>query len=327
MTRSNAGRYSREGNDSANCPRIFVCCVIEIAAVSTRRSILTGWVIVLSVIWTSSGAETVSVRVAASNLTSGRYQTYALAGEPEGAGARILQFLKPDIVLMQEFNTEVATADWVRDTFGEGFEFSREEGEGIPNGIISRFPIVESGEWEDETQTNRDFAWAKIALPNGRILWAVSVHLYSQRSTVRVEEAEEIVRRVLADIPEEDLVILGGDFNTTAPNSPAVEVLGKVFAVDGPQPVDQAGDGDTNASRAKPYDWVVPEKEMAGLEVAVEVGGNEFPNGLVFDSRVFEPIGSPVRRDDSERFQMQHMGVIREYAIPGVGERTEEIPD
>ncbi len=266
-------------------------------------------------------AETVNVRVAASNLTSGRYQTYALASEAEGAGARILQFLKPDVVLMQEFNTDVAIEDWVSDTFGEEFEFSREEEDGkngIPNGVVSRFPIVESGEWEDETQTNRDFAWAKIALPNGRTLWAISVHLYSQRSEVRVEEAEELVRRALGDIPDEDLVVLGGDFNTTARNSPAAETLREFFVTDGPQPVDQAGDGDTNASRAKTYDWVVAERELAVLEVPVAVGGEEFPNGLVFDSRVFEPLGEPVRRGDSERFQMQHMGVIREYAIPAV---------
>lgn len=284
---------------------------------------VSGWVRILlatAVLWSAKSgwvcAETVSVRIAAANLTSGRYQTYALASEPEGAGARILQFLNPDVALLQEFNTEVPIEDWVRDTFGEAFTFSREEGEGIPNGIVSRFPILESGEWDDETQTNRDFAWAKIGLPNGRILWAVSVHLYSQRSAVRVEEAGELVRRVLRDIPPEDLVVLGGDFNTTARNSPAVEVLGKIFVVDGPHPVDQAGDGDTNASRAKPYDWVVPEREMAGFEVAVAIGGETFPHGLVFDSRVFEPLGPPVRRGDSERFQMQHMAVVREYAIP-----------
>ncbi len=264
------------------------------------------------------GAEVVEVRVVASNLTSGRYQTYALAADPEGAGARILRFLEPDIALMQEFNSEVPTAEWVRDTFGEEFEFSREEGEGIPNGIVSRYPIVESGEWDDPTQTNRDFAWAKIALPNGRMLWAISVHLYSQKSVVRVEESEELVRRFLADIPPEDLVVLGGDFNTASRNSPAIEVLGEVFATDGDLPVDQAGDGDTNARREKLYDWVLPEKELAGFEVPVTVGGEEFPHGLVFDSRVFAPLGEPVRRGDSERFQMQHMAVVREYAIPAL---------
>ncbi len=266
-------------------------------------------------------AEMLHVRVAASNLTSGRYQTYALAAEAEGAGARILQFLRPDVALMQEFTTDVPIGEWVRDTFGEDFEFSREEEDGnnaIPNGVVSRFPIVDSGEWEDETQTNRDFAWAKIALPNGRTLWAISVHLYSQRSDVRVEQAEELVRRVLADIPTEDLVVLGGDFNTMARNSPAAQVLGEFFVTDEPQPVDQAGDGDTNAKREKTYDWVVAEEELALLEVPVSVGGEEFPHGLVFDTRVFEPLGKPVRRGDSERFQMQHMGVIREYAIPSL---------
>ena len=100
---------------------------------------------------------------------------------PEGAGARILKGLKPDVVLMQEFNTSMPARQWVNATFGEDFSFFIEAEAQIPNGIVSRFPIVESGEWKDATQTNRDFAWAKIALPNGKFLWAVSVHLYSKK--------------------------------------------------------------------------------------------------------------------------------------------------
>ena len=48
----------------------------------------------------------------------------------------------------------------------------------IPNGIISRYPIVASGSWVDtvQSQPNRGFAWAQIALPGTNDLYVVSVH-------------------------------------------------------------------------------------------------------------------------------------------------------
>ncbi len=262
-------------------------------------------------------ADSVTVRIAAANLTCGRHPSYAEAADPEGAGARILQALAPDVVLIQEFNTDVPIDEWVADTFGDGFVFYQEDDADIPNGIVSRFPIVESGEWDDPTQTTRDFAWAKIALPNDRFLWAISVHLYGQKSDIRVEEASELIRLIAEKIPPDDLVVLGGDFNTPAPNSPSIGVLAASFATDDPQPADEAGDQDTNAKRSKPYDRVLPSHELAEMEVPVSVGEKSFPHGLVFDSRVFKPLPSPVRQDDSAAFQMQHMAVIRAFEIPG----------
>ena len=115
-------------------------------------------------------AETVNVRIVTANLTSGNEQSYSLDNRnhsnTEGAGARILKGLNPDIVLIQEFNTGTSTQQWVTQTFGPKYEFAKERGAGIPNGIVSRYPIVAEGEWDDPTQTNRDFAWAKIRLPN-----------------------------------------------------------------------------------------------------------------------------------------------------------------
>ena len=156
-----------------------------------------------------------NVRVVAANLTSGNQQSYSPDNEThtndEGAGARILKGLKPDVVLIQEFNTEIGTQQWATETFGADSEFAKEDGLGIPNGIVSRFPIVAEGEWDDPTQSNRDFAWAKIRLPNGRNLWAVSVHLKAggERET-RERQAEELVRRIRANIPAEDYVVAWG---------------------------------------------------------------------------------------------------------------------
>ncbi len=122
-----------------------------------------------------------TVRIVSANLTSGSRQSYSPDNgnhsNPEGAGARILKGLRPDIVLIQEFNTSVPVRQWVNATLGENYAFVREEAAEIPNGIISRFRILESGEWDDPVQDNRDFVWARIALPDGSRLLAVSVHL------------------------------------------------------------------------------------------------------------------------------------------------------
>jgi endonuclease/exonuclease/phosphatase family metal-dependent hydrolase len=271
-----------------------------------------------------SWADPVPLRIVAANLTSGNQQTYSPDNgnhsNPEGAGARILKGLKPDVVLMQEFNTAMPARQWVNATFGEAFSFfveAEKQPGGIPNGIVSRFPIVESGEWEDATQTNRDFAWAKIALPNGKFLWAVSVHLYSKKPDIRVKEAKALIASIRAQIPDADLLVLGGDFNTKGKDEACVKEFVAVFDRGG-APVDAAGDADTNAPRNKPYDWVVADKELAACAVPVKIGLAEFKDGLVFDSRVFAPLEDvvPVQKTDSAAPNMQHMAVVRDFLVP-----------
>jgi endonuclease/exonuclease/phosphatase family metal-dependent hydrolase len=141
-----------------------------------------------------------TVRIVASNLTSGNHQTYSPDNgnhsNPEGAGARILQGLRPDIVLIQEFNTSIPARQWVNATFGQEFSFYQEANAEIPNGIISRFPILESGEWIDPEEKNRDFVWARIALPDASRILAISVHLSAKKSSKRATEARELVRLI-----------------------------------------------------------------------------------------------------------------------------------
>lgn len=264
-------------------------------------------------------AAPVAVRVVAANLTSGNHQRYAPdeGANAEGAGARILKGLRPDVALVQEFNTTVPVREWVNATFGEGFSFFIEADAQIPNGVVSRFPIVASGEWKDAEVPNRDFAWVKIALPNGKFLWAISVHLYSKKSAGRTKEAEALVARIAERIPAEDLVVLGGDLNTAADGERCLEVLGGVFDVKA-RPADQAGDADTNANRTKPYDRLLADEELAACAAPVRIAGAGFPNGLVFDSRVFEPLAdvAPVRKGDSAAPNMQHMAVVRDFVVP-----------
>ena len=273
---------------------------------------------------TMAWAEPLTLRVAAANLTSGNHQEYSPDNgnhsNPEGAGARILKGLKPDVVLIQEFNTTVPVRQWVNETFGQEFSFVREEEEagGIPNGVISRYPIVESGEWEDATQTNRDFAWAKIKLPNGKNLWAISVHLYSKKPAIRAQEAEELVRKIKEVIPPEDLVVLGGDFNTKGREEACVGIFHQLFHDQEQEPADALGGENTNANRNKPYDWVLADAELEACATPVKIGTGEFAGGLVFDSRVYEPLGevAPVQQGDSATPNMQHMAVVRDFKIP-----------
>src|ERR1043166_10323029 len=137
----------------------------------------------------------VTVRVMAANL-NGNSQTL---GIPQ---LNILKGLKADIVAMQEFqytsattngvNAPAAFREMIDDTFGTNFVYFREEGYSLPNGIISRYPIVASGSFDDTQVNNRGFAWAQINLPGTNDLYIVSVHLLTTGSTERNTEATNL---------------------------------------------------------------------------------------------------------------------------------------
>ena len=269
-----------------------------------------------------ANANPVSVRVVAANLTSGNHQSYSPDNgnhsNPEGAGARILAGLRPDVALVQEFNTSVPARQWVNATFGTGFSVFIESGAEIPNGIVSRFPIVESGEWDDPTQTNRDFAWAKIALPNGKFLWAISVHLYARKAEGRLEQARVLAGNIRTKVPAGDLVVLGGDFNTRSRDEACVRTLAGVLEIPAEPPADAAGNSATNAPRKLPYDWVLADADLQRCEEPVRIRTEEFSHGLVFDSRVFQPLAdvAPIQPGDSAAPNMQHMAVVRDFLVP-----------
>lgn len=261
------------------------------------------------------------LRVMAANTTSGNRQSY----DP-GEGTRIFQGLAPDVVLIQEFNfgnnSDSIIREWVESTFGSDFEYYREDDAQIPNGVISRFPIVESGEWEDVHVGNRDFAWARIDIPGEADLWTVSVHFLTRNASVRDRQANALRRLVKDNIPEGDYLVIGGDFNTSNAGEPALDTLDELVDTDGPYPVDQDGKIGTNASRRKPYDWVFADADLEAYEVPVQIGMNSFPSGLVFDSRVYTPLEdvAPVQRGDSGATNMQHMAVIRDFVLPDSAE-------
>ncbi len=269
-----------------------------------------------------------AVRLMAANITSGTNQSY----DP-GHGTRIFQGLDPDIVLIQEFNygdnSNSAISSYVSSTFGPGFSYYRESGAQIPNGIISRYPILAAGEWDDSSVSNRDFAWARIDIPGTKDLWAISVHLLTSSSGVRNTEAQQLRNYINANIPANDYVVIGGDFNTSSLSESAYSTLSSVVNTT-KFSVDQQGKSGTNASRSKPYDRVLLDAELTALEVPVQISGvgQTFPNGLVFDSRVFSPLSavSPVLSGDSGSQNMQHMAVIRDFSVTAGGTNPTPTP-
>ena len=80
-------------------------------------------------------------------------------------------------------------------------------------------------------------------------------------------------------------------------------------------PADQAGNQNTNAQRNRPYDYVLASDALDRCHVATVLNGRRFPEGLVFDSRLWSPPPAPVRWDDTAR-NMQHLPVLRTFAIP-----------
>lgn len=168
--------------------------------------------------WTFSMAAqgTVDVRVMAANLNGNTqsYQPFAL---------RILQGLKPDVVCIQEFNYGGNTATDFRsmlDTcLGTNYVYYREPfnaGGDIPNGVISRYPILAAGSWADtvQSQPNRGFAWAQIQVPGTNTLYVVSVHLLTSSAANRGAEAANLQTLIQANFPSNAWVVVAGDFNT-----------------------------------------------------------------------------------------------------------------
>ncbi|RJS23105.1 endonuclease [Corallococcus sp. H22C18031201] len=260
----------------------------------------------------------VRLRLMAANLSSGTGQNY----DP-GHGIRIFQGTQPDVVMIQEFNyLSNSAADlrsFVDTAFGTGFSYYREGGAQIPNGIISRWPIIASGEWDDTSVSNRDFAWARIDVPGPKDLWVVSVHLLTTSSSIRNTEATNLLSFIQANVPAGDYLAIGGDFNTGSRTEGCLNTLSAVVNTASPYPADRNGNSNTNAGRNSPYDHVLVDSDLRPYQTAVVIGGSSFANGLVADTRVYSPISeiSPALAADSGASGMQHMGIIKDFLIPG----------
>jgi len=251
---------------------------------------------------------TYRIRMMAANTSSGNYQSY------EMPGIRMFQAMVPDIVMIQEFNYRSgSTRDLVDTAFGKEFYYYRGTGN-IPNGIVSRYEIVQSGAWPSSAYSDRNWDWAIVDIPGPRDLLVVSVHLHTDKNASEMPGLMAKIRTKQAE--GNYYVVLGGDLNTSARNAP-ISNFGSMFHVAAPWPVDQKGNDGTNAARGKPYDWILFSKDLESFEVPVVIGKHAYPDGHVFDSRVYSSLGelsdvSPVQSNDSGASQMQHMPVIRD---------------
>lgn len=258
----------------------------------------------------------VTVRVMAANLNgnSQKYEPFAL---------RIFQGLQPDIVAIQEFNYSNNTASDFRsmvDTaFGTNFVYFRETNSAysIPNGVISRYPIINSGSWTDTVMSspNRGFAWAQIDLPGTNDLYVVSVHLLTTSSANRAAESANLKTLMQASLPANAWIVLAGDFNTDSRTETAITTFGGYLS-DFPIPVDNNGNSFSSANRNAPHDYVLPGLAFTNFETATVLPSHSFPNGLVFDSNVYTPLSDvpPVLSGDSSN--AQHMAVMKDFQIP-----------
>jgi endonuclease/exonuclease/phosphatase family metal-dependent hydrolase len=258
------------------------------------------------------------LRLVAANITSGNSQSY------EAPATRIFDGLNPDIVMLQEFNvgdnSTTTIQNWVTSTFGTGYTYFREAGgQSIPNGVISRYPIIATGEIDDTYVADRDHAWARIDIPGSVDLYAISVHLKASSgyATTRNSQATVIKNWINANVPAGSYVAVGGDYNTQSNTEACLTTLGSVVVSTSPYPADQAGNVNTNASRAKPYDRCLVNTALNAVKTPVLIGSNSHTNGLVFDSRVYTPLSavSPVLSTDSGATNMQHMAIVKDFMV------------
>lgn len=256
------------------------------------------------------------LRVVAANLTT-TGQKY----DP-GHGIRIVNALKPDLVLLQECRYKDGTDASVRELAermcGPGFHVFRESVRGIPNAIFSRWPLRDAGSWDDPVTQDRELAHAVVDLPGPADLLAVSVHLKAGAGDKEKRLAE--ATRLVELIRENALpyVVVGGDLNTQNVHERCFGALDDVLVIPAEPPADQAGNPGTNRNRSKPYDWVLANPALDARRAAVALAERRHERGLVVDTRVYAPLSDlpGVESGDSDADQMQHMAVVREFLLP-----------
>jgi endonuclease/exonuclease/phosphatase family metal-dependent hydrolase len=264
----------------------------------------------------SSRANGTHLRILAGNLSSGNQQSW----DP-GHGMRILKGLAPDVALLQEFNfgsnTDADYKTFLATAFDASFSYTVESDHAqIPNGVVSRYPIKESGTWNDPQVSNREFQWARIDIPGDKDLWAVSVHLLTSGN--RSAEASALVGHLKQVAADSDYIVIGGDFNSPSRTDGSLQTFSQIMKTKGPWPTDPSGKEGTNASRKKPYDWVLADPDLDALMVPVKIGSGSYASGLVFDSRTFPNLAdvAPVQKGDSGSSNMQHMAVVKDFVLP-----------
>lgn len=262
-----------------------------------------------------------NLRIMAANL-NGNSQTY------EPFALRIFQALKPDVVAIQEFNyastngvdenNPAAIREMVNIGFGTNYYYFRGPDSQIPNGIISRYPIITASNWTDTLVANRGFTWAQIDLPGTNDLYIVSVHFLTTSSANRTAEANNLKALMQASFPANAWIVVAGDFNAGVRTEACVTTWNGYLS-DLPVPKDKNGVPDTNLGRTSEHDYVLPSLTLTNYGTATVFPTLSYSSGLVFDSRVYtsgelSANFSPVLAADSGN--AQHMAVVKDFLIP-----------
>ncbi|MCB1070187.1 MAG: endonuclease/exonuclease/phosphatase family protein [Kiritimatiellae bacterium] len=260
----------------------------------------------------------ITFTVMAANLSAQSSECETVQGP---SSERIFRALAPDIVAMQEWNVTNAGGyrAFVDANFGTGFSYyvENESACAMPNGIISRWPIIASGEWQDTQLSNRDFAWATIDIPGSVDLHVVSVHLKADATSADIDKRELQTRALtnyLAQLPGDDYIVVAGDFNIHSTSEACYQILSTTLN-DDHKPVDRVGDRDTNIPRNERYDYIFPNDRLNALHATCTVAGVSFPEGLVFLDSQWSPPPSPVLSGDSTAPGIQHLAVMKAFTI------------
>ena len=280
------------------------------------------------------------IRVMTANLNSGTPPDWDWYRDPS---INIFQGLKPDIILIQEFNVDSGTSrrGFVNNAFGIEYNYYCEPSIGgdwaMPNGIISRWPIKSKGHWADdnfETHTTRSFVWAVIDIPGSIDLQVVSIHLKagdgSKERQIREAEATQLKGYVQANFDDSKYIIVGGDLNLQHDGQSPIGIFSSYLDATDHRPRDRNGDTDTNAGRDKPYDWIMPNEKLDSYHTTIYIGTDfqAFTEGIVFDSEIFTPLSSvsPIESGDSRYWQCYHMAVMKAFDISGIPTPTPKLP-
>lgn len=298
------------------------CLLVGIATLTTvtfEAPLSAGQVPV--VVWTNA-----PVRLVSADLAAG--QTYG------STAARIFQGLRPDVAAVQEFtyktSSEAELREFVDTAFGPEFSYFREPGydNGIPNAVISRFPILAAGTWPSG-QSDRGFAWAKLDTPGTNDLYVVSVHLTAGAfaTDIRFNQALLLLDLLARELPADAPVMVAGNLNILSRNEDALKVLASVL-VDEPIPTDRTfgGNANTDRQRSQPNDLLLPNPACWSLRTFTSIGSKIFPNGLVFDSRGFTPLSAVAPIEFNDSAAAKHMAVIKDFSFPYALTNWLEVP-
>ena len=275
------------------------------------------------------GGDSIHIRIVAGNITSGNGQSY----DP-GEGIRIFKALKPDIALVQEMNyknnSDSDYRNFAQQIVGKNYYAVDSADYQIPNGVVSRYPIRSHGYWTDPNINNRALMWAVVDIPGNTDIFAISVHLHTKPASDQVKAAQVIVdeiAKVKEKNPGKYYYVVGGDFNGDSAVSSNGFGKNNTFYVDGPDPVDEDKNGNTNAGRKKQYDFVLADYPLHQFQIPVVYYSSKDPektktyeDGLVFDTRVYsqselDEYFSPAETGDSGASNMQHMAVVKDFFI------------